>query len=151
MIQIINIRISLLGNFYELSGSPENFYLKETRMKKVLFRSIISIILLFTVTSLSAQEKSKKVETTKFVVKGNCGMCKDRIENAALLKGVKFVEWDKVTDTLTVIYRIDKVEVDDLYKAVAEVGHDTEKVKAKDEIYNKLPACCLYRNGDGKH
>ena len=120
-------------------------------MKKVLFRSVITICFLLIAGSLSAQEKSEKVKTSKFVVKGNCGMCKDRIENAALVKGVKFVEWDKVTDTLTVIYRTDKVTVEDLHKAVAEVGHDTEKVKAKDEVYKKLPACCLYRDGSGKH
>ena len=115
---------------------------------KIIF---IAILFLSACVHGLAQEKEKKVETTKFVVKGNCGMCKDPIENAALIKGVKFVEWDKVTDTLTVIYRMNKVEIDELHKAVAEVGHDTEKVKAKDEVYNKLPACCLYREGAGKH
>lgn len=119
---------------------------------KTIIKSIILVIALFVlVMDLSAQEKSKKLETSKFVVKGNCNMCKERIENAALLSGVKFVEWDSVTDTLKVIYRIDKVTLDDLHKAVAEVGHDTEKVKAKDEVYSKLPACCLYRDGSGKH
>ena len=112
---------------------------------------MIFIALVFSIMDVSAQDKDKKIVTDKFIVKGNCNMCKERIENAALMKGVKFVEWDKMTDTLKVIYRIDKVTLDDLHKAVAEAGHDTEKVKAKDEIYNKLPACCLYRDGDGKH
>jgi mercuric ion binding protein len=34
----------------------------------------------------------------------------------------------------------------DLYKAVAAVGHDTPKVKAKDEDYAKVHACCKYRD-----
>ncbi len=120
-------------------------------MKTSIYSITIFIALVFSIMDVSAQDKDKKIVTEKFVVKGNCNMCKERIENAALMKGVKFVEWDKMTDTLKVIYRIDKVTLDDLHKAVAEAGHDTEKVKAKDEVYNTLPACCLYRDGDGKH
>ena len=120
-------------------------------MKTIIRSTVIILAFLLSASHVSAQEKDKKVETAKFVVKGNCNMCKDRIENAALIKGVKLVEWDKVTDTLTVIYRVDKVKLDDLHKAVAEVGHDTEKVKAKDEVYTKLPAGCLYRDGSSKH
>ena len=112
---------------------------------------MISIALVLSVHNLSGQERDKKTSTEKFIVKGNCTMCKERIENAALIRGVKFVEWDKMTNTLKVIYRTDKVSLDDVHKAIAEAGHDTEKVKAKDEVYNKLPACCLYRDGNGKH
>ena len=112
---------------------------------------MLIIALVFSVMNVSGQESDKKIATKKFIVKGNCNMCKERIENAALIKGVKFVEWDKMTDTLKVIFRPDRVTLDDLHKAIAESGHDTEKVKAKDEIYNKLPACCLYRDNAGKH
>jgi hypothetical protein len=31
---------------------------------------------------------------------------------------------------------------------IAAVGHDTDKVKAKDEVYADLPFCCLYRDHD---
>ena len=48
----------------------------------------IASILLVSV-QLNAQDKNKKVS---FEVKGNCGMCKARIEKAALkVKGVKYV------------------------------------------------------------
>ena len=120
-------------------------------MKTSIYPIMLIIALVFSVMNLSGQERDKKIATEKFIVHGNCNMCKERIENAALIKGVKFVEWDKVTDTLKVIYRTDKVILDDLHSAVAKAGHDTEKVKAKDEVYNKLPACCLYREGAGKH
>lgn len=120
-------------------------------MKANIYRVMMIIALMFIVVNVSGQERDKKIATEKFIVKGNCNMCKERIENAALIRGVKLVEWDKMTDTLKVIYRTDKVTLDDLHKAVAEAGHDTEKVKAKDDVYNKLPACCLYRDGEGKH
>ncbi len=120
-------------------------------MKTIIYSTAIFIALVFSVMEVSGQDKDNKIVTKKFVVKGNCNLCKDRIENAALIRGVKFVEWDKMTDTLKVIYRIDKVTLDDLHKAIAGAGHDTEKVKAKDEVYNTLPACCLYRGGNGKH
>ena len=107
-------------------------------------------MVLFTV-SLSAQEKESKVDTVKFEVKGNCGMCKERIENAALIKGVKWVEWDKATDTLTVIYRVDKVNLLDVHKSIAEVGHTTDKVECNIDAYNKLPACCAYMGDAEKH
>ncbi len=111
---------------------------------------LISIFTVFTFISFS-QDRSSKVETTKFEVKGVCDMCKERIENAALLKGVKWVEWDKATDTLTVIYRKDKLDILDVHKSVAEVGHTTDKVDCNMEAYNKLPACCAYMGDVEKH
>ena len=116
-------------------------------MKTIL---VISIFTVFTLYSFS-QDRSSKVETTKFEVKGVCDMCKERIENAALIKGVKWVEWDKATDTLTVIYRKDKLDILDVHKSVAEVGHTTDKVECNMEAYNKLPACCAYMGDVEKH
>lgn len=119
-------------------------------MKNTLILIGIVIFSLF-VTKSQAQEKTKKAETVEFKVMGVCGMCKDRIENAALIKGVKFAEWNKQTKMLKVVYVPAKVSLDDIHKAVAEVGHDTEKVKAKDEVYKKLPNCCAYRDGAETH
>ena len=119
-------------------------------MKKILV--IISIIAFAINTSHAQnQDKLKKVETTEFKVFGVCGECKDRIENAALIKGVKLAEWDKQTKMLKVIYVTNKVSLDDIHNAVALAGHDTEKVKALDEVYKKLPKCCAYRDGVETH
>ena len=35
--------------------------------------------------------------------------------------------------------------VDDIHKAIAKAGHDTEKFKSDNETYNSLPDCCKYR------
>jgi len=45
---------------------------------------------------------------------------------------------------LTVSYDSLKTNRDALSKKLASVGHDTEKYKAPDEVYAKLPACCHY-------
>lgn len=118
---------------------------------KTKYIILLSISLLLTV-SLSAQNKSGKVETAEFEVKGVCNMCKDRIENAALIKGVKKAEWNKETGMLKVIYVTKKTNLEPIRKAVAEAGHDTDKVKGNDEAYHKLPKCCAYRDSNNhKH
>jgi len=78
-------------------------------------------------------------------------MCKERIENAALIKGVKFAEWDKETKLIKVVFKPDKTDALKIHKSIAAAGHDTEKEKAEDEAYKKLPACCAYRDGVKTH
>ncbi|MDY6800210.1 MAG: heavy-metal-associated domain-containing protein [Bacteroidota bacterium] len=102
----------------------------------------LTIAFLVAGISLFAQE----LKTEKFKVYGICGMCENRIEKAASgLDGVSKADWDKETQMLEISFENSKVKVDDVHKAVAKAGHDTEKVKAEDEVYNALPACCLYR------
>lgn len=113
----------------------------------------IATALLFAMASIItiAQEKPKKAEAAEFEVSGVCDKCETRIEDAALIKGVKFAEWDKETQILKVIYKTKHADEKDIHEAVAEAGHDTEEVKATDENYNKLPECCAYRDGVEKH
>ncbi len=77
---------------------------------------------------------------------GLCDMCKDRIETAALsVKGVESANWESESQMLHLNFDAEKTNSDEIQKAVANVGHDTEKHKAPDDIYNELPECCLYR------
>ena len=79
-------------------------------------------------------------------VSGNCDMCKDRIETAAKsVSGVSLAEWSTETKMLHVEFDGKMTNSDAIQKAIAAVGHDTEKYKAQDYVYNKLPECCLYR------
>jgi Cu(I)/Ag(I) efflux system membrane fusion protein len=83
-------------------------------------------------------------EHTSFLVGGNCGMCKDRIEKTALsVSGVTSAKWDAETLKLHLNYN-KGVAIDKIHKAIANAGHDTEKEKAPDIRYNELPDCCLY-------
>lgn len=96
-----------------------------------------------------AQKKSSKNQQEKFVVLGNCEMCKKRIEKAALtVKGVKMAQWDIPSNILQVVYNAQKIEADQIHVAIAQAGHDTRLHKASDAIYAELPLCCLYERLD---
>ncbi|GAA4429420.1 hypothetical protein GCM10023188_14760 [Pontibacter saemangeumensis] len=88
---------------------------------------------------------AQATETATFEVNGKCGMCKKRIEKAALgPEGVQSASWDVETKALAVKYDPAKVTEADIQKHVAGVGHDTEQVKATEEAYGSLPGCCQY-------
>ncbi len=114
---------------------------------KTKILNLVAGLFLITSFSVSAQE----VKTEKFKVYGNCGMCENRIEKAASgLDGVTKADWDNESQMLEISFEESKVNVEDVHKAVAKAGHDTEKVKAEDEVYKALPGCCKYRE-DKKH
>ncbi|MFO7574286.1 MAG: cation transporter [Bacteroidales bacterium] len=86
-----------------------------------------------------------QAKTEKFEVKGNCGMCETRIEKAAKsVDGVSTADWNQETKILVVNLDSTKTTVNKIQLAIAGVGHDTPMHRAKDEVYNKLPACCKY-------
>lgn len=83
--------------------------------------------------------------TEKVKVYGKCGMCENRIEKAAKsVDGVSMADWDKSTEILKVSFDDAKTNLDAIQKAIAKVGHDTEKYKADDKAYEGLPGCCKY-------
>ena len=92
-------------------------------------------------------KKGKQIETASFTVHGVCLECKERIENAALIKGVKSAEWDKATHTLSVVFDTNKVSLMDIHNSIANAGHKTNKIDENHEAYAKLPKCCAYRKG----
>jgi copper chaperone CopZ len=95
----------------------------------------------------SAQTGTKVVvaqKTDTFKVWGKCDMCKTRIEKTVKNEGVTSATWDQKTQMLAVTFDPSKTNIDILSKKLAAVGHDTEKYKATDDVYNKLPGCCHY-------
>lgn len=87
----------------------------------------------------------KDLRHDMFKVAGNCEMCKSRIEEAVMsLQGVDKAEWNVKLKMLEVVFDSGKLKVDDIHKAITKVGHDTEKEKASDDVYNALPGCCKY-------
>ena len=86
-----------------------------------------------------------KSQTERFLVAGECGMCKERIEIAAKnVSGVSEASWNMDSKKLTVNMDPEKTSVKEVQKAVAAVGHDTEAFKTTDEAYENLHACCHY-------
>ena len=100
--------------------------------------------------SFYAQDKSSKNEKASLEVLGNCGMCKDRIEKAAIsVKGVKYASWDIPSGQLRLVYNGLKTNLDAIEKQITGSGHDTENHETTVEKYNQLPACCQYvRKGE---
>ena len=97
-----------------------------------------------------AQDKPSKNEKASLEVLGNCGMCKDRIEKAAIsVKGVKYASWDIPSSQLRLVYNGLKTNLEKIEKQIAASGHDTEHHEAIVKIYDQLPACCQYvRKGE---
>jgi len=104
-----------------------------------------SISALFLAFVLSASGQSKITETT-IEVDGLCGMCEERIENAAYIQGVKKADWSQETHQLDLIYRSDKVTLENIIAAINEVGHDVKDHPATEEQYENIHGCCRFRD-----
>lgn len=114
-------------------------------MKTSLKSGILFIFLGLSAAAFS-QNTSNTTEIT-FPVRGMCDMCEARIEKAAgYVKGVKKADWDLEKQTLTVVYRTDKTSREEIEKAIAKIGYDTENCRASEEAYNALHQCCKYRD-----
>ncbi len=107
-------------------------------------KKIITVLFLFMIIAVSAQEKSKS-KLVEVKVSGQCEMCKARIEKAAFkVKGVKSAEWHVDDKILHLIINEHKTDVLTVQTKMASVGHDTEAIFATDDAYNGLHNCCKY-------
>jgi copper chaperone CopZ len=103
---------------------------------------VLGLVAMFLMTTAVVFAGEK---TEKFKVYGNCGMCEKRIEKAAnSVEGVQSTDWNKETKMIAVKFDDSETKVDAVHKAIAKVGHDTKKFKAKDDVYSELPGCCKY-------
>ncbi|KGO88913.1 heavy-metal-associated domain-containing protein [Flavobacterium suncheonense] len=110
-------------------------------MKKVIAIVLVSLFGF----AMQAQEKKNKNAKADVEVKGNCEMCKKRIEKAAYsVAGVKSAVWHSDDQMLHLVYNEQKCSTTDVEKAVAKAGHDTKDVKATEAEYNTLHDCCQY-------
>ncbi|REC48895.1 TonB-dependent receptor domain-containing protein [Chryseobacterium pennipullorum] len=96
-----------------------------------------------TVSQTVTQAPYSKQENEYFV-RGNCASCKARIEKAAKGAGADFAEWNAEKQTVILHFNGSKTSSDTILKAIADAGHDNEKYRTPDTVYNGLPACCLY-------
>lgn len=114
-------------------------------MKRILGILIIALSIPF--FSFAQKAKKPAVVTENIAVSGVCGECKERIEKAAYIPGVKRAEWDKSTKQLTVSYKTSKTTLEEIEKSIATSGHDAGDIKASDSAYHQLPSCCAYKDG----
>lgn len=112
-------------------------------MKTLVKITIIAFLAFVFTSNTNAQSATTKTETLK--VSGNCDMCKTRIEKAAKIDGVTKAEWSVKNKTLTATFDPAKTNIDAIGKKIAAAGHDNDKAKATNVVYEKLPSCCQYR------
>ena len=117
-------------------------------------KSLLAVVILIASTTFAkAQETNPKyhfhdaiLQLTSATIKvyGECGSCKHRIENALRVNGVSSAKWDESTQELIALFDSKSISGDKIQQLVSAVGHDTEKFKASDGVYNNLPECCHY-------
>ncbi len=94
--------------------------------------------------------KKNSEEKLAFRVAGNCGMCKDRIEEATkTVNGVVSADWDDEKQEIVVLGN--KLDQKAIEEAISRAGHDTENYKTPENVYNKLHSCCKYRDNHNLH
>jgi mercuric ion binding protein len=111
-------------------------------MKKIKNVLLLICLALFSFTVPAEKPRS---QTEDFKVWGKCEMCKTTIENAVKsIDGIKTARWNVVNGKMKVKFNPELTNLDDIHKAIALVGYDTELYKATDESYNNLHFCCKY-------
>ena len=108
-------------------------------------KSLVCSLALLSAIVLNGQSK---YNTTTLEVDGLCGMCEERIENAAYILGVKEADWSQETHLLELIYNSSKVDEAAIIAAINEVGHDVKNHPASDKRYANVHGCCRFRDPD---
>lgn len=105
-------------------------------------------LFLFPLLALTIFSCSKSAnKESEFYVRGNCEMCKERIETAAKsLEGVSKANWDVNSSSLKVTYDSTKVSAQDIHKSIAATGHGTEQAPMDTNAHASLPECCKVGN-----
>ena len=110
-------------------------------------KSFKNIILIFSLICFTASVSAQKPKYQKedFKVWGKCEMCQTTIEKAVKsIEGIKTAKWNMLNGKMKVKFNPEKTTLEQIHKAIAGVGYDTELFKATDESYNNLHFCCKY-------
>lgn len=102
---------------------------------------IVWLFLLFTASNFAQNNQRIK---DSVLVRGNCQMCKDRIETSIAKEPSAKGNWNISTKKLVFSFDPEQTSKKKILKNIAEAGHDNQDYTTDDEIYNQLPDCCLY-------
>ena len=108
-------------------------------MKAIKLFSFVLIACCITATSFAQKTKTETIK-----VSGECGMCKKKIEKAAVASGASYAVWNVDSKILTVKYKSSETNLAKIQQSVANSGYDTQDIKTTEEAYNKLDDCCKY-------
>ena len=109
---------------------------------------LLLLLMVFTANITVAQENNTPANDSsiQFKVYGACEQCKDRIEAAVNLTGVRSAVWDVETKMLRITYNPATISLDLIENRIVAAGHDLNNKKASNKVYRKLPECCRYRD-----
>jgi mercuric ion binding protein len=113
---------------------------------KVLFVIVFAVSITAVAKAQNYKLDGPFLATKTIKANGSCEMCKHRIENALKKSSaIKTAVWNENSKTVQVQYFKSKINPSEIEQLIAAVGHDTEKFKAIDDVYGKLPDCCHYQ------
>jgi mercuric ion binding protein len=107
-------------------------------MKIVLAAVVLSFF------SLNAMAQVKPVLTATIkTLNARCEECKDKIETyLKRYDGVMSINVNIRKGETTVKYITDRINIEDIKAAIANVGFDADDVPANPDFYKLLPKCC---------
>ena len=101
---------------------------------------ITALLFILAVNQIDAQSSKT---SAKFIVQGNCEMCKTNIEKVTkAVKGVKKADWNVQSKVIKVTYDSLKTNLKEIHSAISEMGYKTDKIAATKKGYDALPFCC---------
>jgi copper chaperone CopZ len=117
-------------------------------MKAFSYISTVLILLWLatdTQQAYSQQGARQNLVNAEFTVLGLCGMCKTRIERAALsVGGVRQATWNQEQQMVTVRFDASRTNQEAVERAIARAGHDTQNFITDEVTYKNLHHCCKY-------
>ena len=114
--------------------------------KKVVKIGLLSALTLLGVNQLAMANSTTKIEvvhgdhkTETFKVYGNCGMCEKTIEGSLKnVKGIDKADWNKETKMMEVTFDPEVITLTEIKQKIADVGYDTDEIRATEKAYNGL-------------
>ena len=104
---------------------------------KLVFLSAM-ILLLY-----SCSQNNNNYKQTEFYVRGNCGMCEERIETTIKkVDGIIAADWNVETKNISVTYDSLKIDEGKIQQTIANTGHETKTVASPQAVHDALPECC---------
>lgn len=111
-------------------------------MKKLHHLKNILLLAPITVLVFSCNQPKAGREAS-FYVRGNCGMCEERIEQSlASVNGVIKADWDVKTKNMVVSYDSTKIDERTIQQKIANAGHETKSISSPQAVHDALPECC---------
>lgn len=120
---------------------------KKGDMKRLL--GLLAFVILFFAT-VSCGTGAFKDEA--FYVRGNCAMCKDRLESGVkTIKGVAQAKYNIKDEVLKVTYDTTITNRKVIEQQCANLGHGTKAYPMNEKNHEALPECCKVSHNGGKH